>query len=133
MRSSALPNFWWIVSRIIFPDYTSDYWVSFSSPDCNLVIAGNFFLNTSSTPYNICCVYVLLTASQPIMYRGLQSTEVSANSFQKPIRLPILIKCCFLGMVTEGPQVRRLSLVNGQQCLIMIVISISWSLSCWWF
>ena len=59
------------------------------------------------------------------MYRGLQSTEVSANTFREPIRLPILIKCCWPGMVTDGPQVRRLSLVTGQQCLIMIVISIS--------
>ena len=51
------------------------------------------------------------------MYRGLQSTKVSANTFREPIRLPILIKCCLLGMVTDGPQVRRLSIVNGQQFL----------------
>ena len=36
-------------------------------------------------------------------------------------------------MVTDGPQVRRLSLMNSQKCLIMIVISISWSLISWWF
>lgn len=101
---------WWIVSRIIFLDYTSENLVIFSSPDCNLVLLLEIFSKTLPL-YNLCFVYVLLTTSLHIMYWGLQN----------------------VGMVTDGPKVGRLSLMNGQKCLIVIVISLSWSFICWWF